>query len=62
MKRYVSELANDVLNKNKNNELMTDATQNNEKKFIENVLADCESGFISDTEAVYLIARKILGY
>lgn len=53
MKRYVIELAKDIMKKGVSN----DTTET-----IRNILHAWDGGFITDAEAVYLISKEYLGF
>lgn len=52
MKRYVIELANDMMKK---------GVSNDAEKTIRDILHVWDGGFITDAEAVYLISKEYLG-
>lgn len=56
MKRYVTELANDIINRDKNNDLMRDDMREQRKVSIEHMVELCRDGLITDVEAVYQIS------
>lgn len=56
MKRYVAELANDIINRDKKNDLMRDDMREQRKISIEHMVELCREGFITDVEAVYQIS------
>ena len=58
MKPYVTELANDIIETNKNNPLMRDDMRKKIENYVNWVLEDCKAGLITDYEAVYLMARE----
>lgn len=55
-KRYVKEFANDILESDKNNNLMKDWLKEERKETIEYILEDYNDGFITSIEAVYKLA------
>lgn len=56
MKRYVTELANDIINHDNENDLMRADVKKQRKAFIEHIVKLCRDGFITDVEAVYQIS------
>ena len=62
MKQYVSEFAHDLISSYRSNDLMHDDMRNKKANKIEYILSDYNNGFITSTEAVYLISRIALGY
>lgn len=52
MKRYVKELANDIIKHDKENMLMQRIYKDRREQAVMSILSDCESGFMSDFEAV----------
>lgn len=55
-KRYVKEFANDILESDKNNNLMKDWLKEERKEAIEYILEAYNDGFITAIEAVYKLA------
>lgn len=56
MKRYVTELANDIINRDNENDLMRADVKKQRKASIEHIVGLCRDGFITDVEAVYQIS------
>ena len=56
MKRYVTELANDIINHDNENSLMRADVKEQRKVSIEHIVELCRDGFIPDVEAVYQIS------
>lgn len=56
MKRYVTELANDIINRDNENDLMRTDVKKQRKASIEHIVELCRDGFITDVEAVYQIS------
>ena len=53
MRRYVIELATDMMKKGVSNDVA---------EIIRNILHTWDGGFITDVEAVYLISKEYLGF
>lgn len=62
MKRFVIELANDIISRDAKNELMRPEVRNERKTTIERFVKICNDGLITDYEAVYGISRFQLGW
>lgn len=56
MKRYVTELANDIINHDNENDMMRADVKKQRKASIEYIVRLCRDGFITDIEAVYQIS------
>lgn len=56
MKRYVTELANDIINRDNENDMMRADVKKQRKASIEYIVRLCRDGFITDIEAVYQIS------
>lgn len=57
MKSYVFDYANDLINSNKENNLMRDDMRKKIEEYIETVLDDYRLGLISTDEALYQMSR-----
>lgn len=56
MKRYVTELANDIINCDKENNLMRPDIKERRKASIEHTVELCREGLITNAEAVHQIS------
>lgn len=58
MKRYVTELANDIINTNRANTLMRDDVRGKIEGIVLAILEDYKAGLISAHEAVYCMTSE----